>query len=161
MDHVDVVTTKQIGRTFRDAGDDYDRFLRRRMGREHLFSKLTLVFCRVLLQFSGWRRVREWRRVFYSAVCRWLCLTPYGYIPWVYNHGVIDLQSSARPTTSTSHELATVPILPSNAPDCGRTFQETFVNSYGKQCGIYPYFQTMSTKRRNCSSIRHDNTRER
>ena len=32
MDDIDVDTTKQIGRTFRDAGDDYDRFLGRRMG---------------------------------------------------------------------------------------------------------------------------------
>ena len=63
---VDIATTKQIGRMLRDAGDDYDRLIDRRMGRGHFFN-LTSVCCRVLRQFSGWLWVQVGWRVFLSA----------------------------------------------------------------------------------------------
>jgi len=74
MDDVEVDTTKQIGRILRDTGD-------RMMGEERHFSKLTPVFCRVLVPFSGWLWVREGRRAFFSAACR--LILPYTL--WLYN----------------------------------------------------------------------------
>ena len=67
---VDLATTKQIGRILRDAGDNYDRLRGRKMGRGHLFFKLTSDCCRVLRRVSGWLWVRDGWRVFFSAVGR-------------------------------------------------------------------------------------------